>query len=143
MKMSRIALLTAGLALVSSACFALPPMFQHANVMNTSPDIPAAQAKVKFGKTDNGNTTIDLVVKHLAEPEKLLPRASTYVVWVSEDRDAAPTNVGALMVDRNRKGTLRTLTPLHTFKLFVTAEASGQAQQPTGTRLIWIDRAES
>jgi hypothetical protein len=42
-------------------------------------------------------------------------------------------------VDNHRKATLKTITPLQTFQLFVTAEASGQVQAPTGTRLIWID----
>jgi len=143
MRFSRITLMMAGLALASCAAFALPPMFQHANVMNVSPDIPAAQAKVKFGKSDNGNTTINLEVKYLAEPEKLQPRAATYVVWVSEDKDAPPQNVGALMVDKHRKATLRTVTPLHTFRLFVTAEADGQVQMPTGPRLIWTERNSS
>ena len=143
MRFSRITLVTAGLAFASGAAFALPPMFQHANVMTVSPDIPAAQAKVKFGKSDNGNTTIDLVVKYLAEPEKLRPRAATYVVWVGEDKDAPPQNVGALKVDGHRKATLKTITPLHAFRLFVTAEADGQVQQPTGPRLIWTDRNPS
>lgn len=141
MNISRITLMTALLALAPSAAYALPSLFQHANTMNVSPDIPAAQGKVKFGKTDNGNTTIDLVVKYLAEPQKLAPPAAIYVVWVNAGQDAQPQNIGSLKVDAKRKGTLKTITPMHTFKLFVTAEANGEVQAPTGERLLWIERA--
>jgi hypothetical protein len=125
------------LALSPIAAYALPTMFQHADTMTVSPDIPAAQGKVKFGKADNGNTSIDLMVKYLADPQKLQPPEATYVAWVSSTQDSTPQNVGALKVDNHRKGTLKTITPLQNFQLFVTAEASGQVQAPTGTRLIW------
>ena len=137
----RKTLVTALLALAPAAAFALPPMFQHANTMNVSPDIPAAKGQVKFSKSDNGNTTINLTVKYLAEPQKLQPPAAIYVVWVSADKDSQPQNIGSLKVDDKRKGTLRTVTPLHTFRLFVTAEADGQIQTPTGQRLLWVERA--
>jgi hypothetical protein len=130
---------TAILALAPISAYALPTMFQHADNMSVSPDIPAAQGKVKFAKADNGNTSIDLIVKYLADPQKLQPPSATYVAWVSPDKDSPAQNIGALQVNGNRKGTLKTVTPLHTFELFVTAEASGQVQAPTGERLIWID----
>jgi len=139
MRTSHLTLLTVILALSPITAYALPTMFQHANTMNVSPDIPAASGKVKFGKANNGNTSIDLMVKYLADPQKLQPPEAIYVVWVSADKDSPAQNVGALMVDDHRKGTLKTVTPLHTFQLFVTAEASGQVQTPTGTRLIWTE----
>lgn len=140
MRFSRITLITAILALAPVSAYALPTMFQHANTMSVSPDIPAAQGTVKFGKSDNGNTTISMVVKYLAEPEKLVPPAATYVVWAHADKDAAPQNIGSLAVDKHRKGSLKTVTPFHSFRLFVTAEPNGQIQAPTGQRLLWIER---
>ncbi|MBI3549272.1 MAG: hypothetical protein HY078_09550 [Elusimicrobia bacterium] len=115
-----------------SGCATSPPL-------STSPLIPAAEAKVKFERTRNDNTEINLRVKHLAEPEKLTPPAHTYVAWMRSSKDAAPQNIGALVVDKNLTGELQSLTPMHSFELFVTAEASGQVQQPTGKPLLWTN----
>jgi hypothetical protein len=105
--------------------------------LSVSPTIPAAEGTAKIEKAENGNTSIVVVVRHLAEPGKLTPPANAYVVWVRGGKDAAPQNVGALAVDKNLSGELRTTTPLATFDLFITAEESGQAQQPTGKQLLW------
>ena len=105
--------------------------------LNTSSEIPAAEASVKFERTRNDNTEIDLRVKHLADPEKLTPPAQTYVAWVRADKDEAPQNIGGLVVDDKLNGKLKTVTPMHSFELFVTAEASGQVRKPTGKPLLW------
>jgi hypothetical protein len=110
-----------------------------AHTMSSSPAVPAAQGQVKFEKAANDNTGIDLTVKHMADPQKLTPPAQHYVVWTRQNKDAAPQNIGALSVDKNLTGTLKTVTPLHGFELFVTAEGSGQVQQPTGEPLLWTD----
>jgi len=139
MRNSRITLVTIALALSPVAAFALPGIFQHATAMNVSPDIPAAQGKAKFSKTNDGNIAINLSVKYLADPQKLMPPAAVYAVWVSKDKDSAAQNIGALKVGKDREGSLKSVTPLHAFDLFVTAEANGQIQAPTGPRLLWID----
>ena len=137
MRTSRIMLVTVALALAPAGAFA--GIFTHATVMNVSPDIPAAQGKVKFSKTDDGNIAIALSVKYLADPQKLQPPAAIYTVWVRKDKDAAAQNIGALKVEKDRKGDLKSVTPLRAFQLFVTAEANGQVQEPTGVQLLWVD----
>lgn len=139
MKITRMALTTVALALSSVPVFAANGIFSHATAMNVSPEIPAAQGKVKFSKTNDGNITINLSVKYLADPQKLKPPAAIYVVWVGKDKDTVPQNIGALKVEKDREGTLKSVTPLHAFQLFVTAEANGQVQEPVGTKLLWID----
>jgi hypothetical protein len=141
MKTSRIPLVMVLLALapITGYSFALPTLFQHATLMSVSPDLPAAQARVKFAKTDNGNISIYLMVKYMAEPHKLQPPASVYVAWVRADQDSTPQNVGAIKVNGHRNGDLKTDTPLQVFELFVTAENDGQVQTPTGQRLIWTN----
>ncbi len=52
MRTSHITMVTVALALSPITAYALPSIFQHAVTMNVSPDIPAAQGKVKFDKTD-------------------------------------------------------------------------------------------
>lgn len=139
MRTSYITLAAAALALSPITACAVPDIFQRAVTMNVSPDIPAAQGKAKFNKTNDGNVSINLSVKYLADPQKLQPPAAIYVVWVSPDKDSAAQNIGALKVDDDREGKLKSVTPLHAFQLFVTAEANGQVQTPTGTKLLWIE----
>lgn len=43
---------------------------------------PAAEGKVVTANDRNGNTDIELQVKHMATPESLTPAQATYVVWV-------------------------------------------------------------
>ena len=139
MRLTRMALTTLALTLSSVAVFAANGIFTDATSMNVSPDIPAAQGKVKFSKTNDGNIAINLSVKYLADPQKLQPPAAIYVVWVGKDKDSTRQNVGALKVEKDREGSLKSVTPLHAFQLFVTAEANGQVQEPVGTKLLWID----
>jgi len=139
MRPTRMALATLVLALSPVAVFAANGIFTHATAMTVSPDIPAAQGKVKFSKTNDGNIAIHLSVKYLADPQKLQPPAAIYVVWVGRDKDSVPQNIGALKVEKDREGTLKSVTPLHAFQLFVTAEANGQVQEPVGTKLLWVD----
>ncbi len=139
MRISHVAVMTALLALSPTIAFSRPMMFHRAIKMQVSPDVPAAQGKVKYDKSDNGNISIQLEVRYLAEPQKLQPTASVYVVWVSADKDSPAQNIGALIVDNQRKGILKSTTPLQSFELFVTAETNGQIQAPTGQRLLWTD----
>lgn len=108
--------------------------------MNASAAVPAAEGHAKFGEAPNGNTSISLTVKHLADPQKLTPPASNYVVWLRAGKDAAPQNIGALAVDKNLVGRLKTVTAQRSFDLFVTAEGSGQVQAPAGAPLLWTSR---
>jgi hypothetical protein len=105
--------------------------------LSASPEVPAAEGTVRFGKTKNENVSISLVVKHLANPEKLTPPASQYVVWIQPNKSAAPQSLGALKVDKNLEAALDTETAIHSFDLFITAEGSAQALEPAGKPLLW------
>jgi len=107
--------------------------------LSSSPTLPAVEGNAKFVATKNNNTRITLTVKHLPQPEKLTPPANQYIVWTRAGEYEAAQNIGALVVDKNLNGKLETETPLHTFELFITAEASGQIQRPSGEPLLWIN----
>lgn len=132
-------LLTLGLltgAVLSSNC-SLPGFVRGGGQsMTASPKVPAAEGSVKFGKAANDNTSIDLEVKHLADPEKLTPPAQVYVVWIRPAAGAPAQNIGALVVDKNLTGRLKTVTALHAFELLVTAESSRVPAEPTGEPLL-------
>ena len=102
----------------------------NTGIMMASSTLPASEGKVKYSVTKNDNTRIALTVKHLAHPSKLTPPANVYVVWTRDTK-------GALKVDKDLNGTLDAETPLHSFEIFLTAEASGEVQQPTDPHLLW------
>ena len=107
--------------------------------LETSNVIPAANGQVVAANTDNGNVKLDLKVKYMAPPMKIRPGATNYVVWVrpGEGTQAIPQNIGALTIDDELNGRLKTLTPLKNFSLFITAEHSTQVSVPTGDELMW------
>lgn len=106
--------------------------------LTSSGDIPAAASTVKTGINDNGNTTFELTVEHLALPERVDPAATVYVVWTrGRESGAAVQNMGALIVDDNLNGSFSGVTPLKEFELFVTAEPTLSNTSPTGKALLY------
>ena len=106
--------------------------------LTSSPDIPGAQSTAKVSTTDNGNTQIDLIVEHLASPERIDQDATVYVVWVrGNEADAQPQNLGALKVNDDLKGSISATTPLRSFDLYVTAEPSQLSTAPKGRTLLY------
>lgn len=108
----------------------------HKVPMQTSQQIPAAQANVKVNKGDAGNSIVKLDVKHLAPPEKLVPGAKHFVVWV-QPSNGTVQNVGAFDVGEDRKATFETKTPHKDFSVFVTAEPEMTATMPSSERLLF------
>jgi hypothetical protein len=102
-----------------------------------SAELPRSEATVSIRKTRDAETRIDLAVKHLKQPEKLVPPGYLYVAWVRRDMEAPALNIGVLELDRNLNGELHALTPLNHFELFVTAESSPEIDKPTGSPLLW------
>ncbi|MDP3541765.1 MAG: hypothetical protein Q8T11_04775 [Elusimicrobiota bacterium] len=125
-------LLAAGAALLAAGC-------AGTETLSASPALPAAEGTVRCAKAANDNTSIDLKVKHLANPDRLTPPAAVYVVWTKTDKDAEPRNIGALTVDESLTGRLKTVTSLRRFELFVTGEATGQAPSPSGEPVLWAN----
>jgi len=97
--------------------------------------VPAARGKVTGGKDANGNTTVKIAAEHLAEPGKLSPPGSDYVVWFQE-KGAEPQTQGRMRIDKNLKGSFETSTPLRNFDIFVTAESDASSKRPTGTEVF-------
>lgn len=91
---------------------------------------------MKASPTENGNTAVEVHVRHLAPPGRLDAAATTYIVWVQAAGETAPQNLGALRVDEKLRGTLRTVTPFRRFDVFVTPEPGPTAVTPTGRRLL-------
>jgi hypothetical protein len=117
-----------------TACAAGPSTFG----LRGGPEIPASEGTVTASPGDNNqNTKIVVVVKHLAVPDRVVPGATSYVVWVQRSADERNAqNVGALQVNDKLDGRLETVTSLKQFLLFITAEQSPSAMAPTGKTLM-------
>ncbi len=97
--------------------------------------VPAARGSVNTGKDKNGNTKLKVETEHLAEPGKLSPPRTAYVVWFQE-KNGEPAMQGQLRTDKNLKGSFEAVTPLRNFDVFITAESDPGAKQPGGTEVF-------
>src|SRR5690349_24504363 len=98
----------------------------HASSRNTS-----GEGTVEATRGENGNTDIEVLVKHLSSPSKVESDSSVYVVWLQPLGDAEIQNLGALRVDDNLVGTFNTTTPHSSFVLSITPEPSARMSQPS------------
>jgi len=105
----------------------------------TSSVVPAAQGSVKVKKDNNNNYSIDLNIIRLADPKRLEPSKSTYVVWI-ETSENGSKNIGSLntsssMFSKTLKSSLKTVSPFKPVSLFITAEDNADIQYP-GTQVV-------
>jgi hypothetical protein len=107
----------------------------HKVQMNPTTSVPAAQGHADISHDDNGNTVVDLKVKHLARPENLSPPGTVYVVWFQPNGQPAQ-NQGVLRVDSDLNGELKSTTPLKNFDIVVTAEPGPTVSAPTGAEIM-------
>ena len=98
--------------------------------MQSGPGVPASQGTVNVTEADNGNTNVDVRVKHLAPAHKMASDSTVYVVWLHAPQGGTQ-NLGALTLNDNLEGRLEALTPHRRFVLTVTPEPSAQATMPT------------
>jgi hypothetical protein len=98
--------------------------------MNASAENTSGQGTIETHVDKNGNTQVELLVKHLSDPSKVAIGASTYVVWI-RPYNATIQNVGALQVSDELVGKFNTTTPHRAFTLMVTPEPSARMSQPT------------
>ncbi|MBK7864172.1 MAG: hypothetical protein IPJ65_37370 [Archangiaceae bacterium] len=102
----------------------------------TAEGIPSAQGDVRAVTSKDLNKRVTVEVKHMAPPSRIQSGATVYVVWARPDGSDTVQNIGALRVDKNLTGSLTTMLPYQSFKLFITAEPSGSMTQPTGEELL-------
>ena len=132
--------LTGALSAVCAALSACAGLDVGGRQLHRSPEVRSAEGTVKFQKIGSDETGIELRVKNLKEPEEMVPPGYSYVAWVRSTPEDPAHNVGPLNLDDDLSGELRTETPLRRFELFVTAEPTSDAAEPTGQRLLWASR---
>ncbi|MBA2500887.1 MAG: hypothetical protein H0V30_14270 [Chitinophagaceae bacterium] len=110
----------------------------------TSSVVPSAEGSVKVKKDNNNNYSIDLNVIRLADPKRLEPSKSTYVVWI-ETAENGSKNIGSLntsssMFSKTLKSSLKTVSPFKPVSLFITAEDNADIQYPGSQVVLRTDR---
>ena len=110
----------------------------------TSSVVPAAEGSVKVKKDKNNNYSIDLNVIRLADPKRLEPSKSTYVVWIETEENGSK-NIGSLntsssMFSKTLKSSLKTVSPFKPVSFFITAEDNADIQYPGSQVVLRTDR---
>lgn len=120
----------AGLLVFSQTACGLFGSSAPKQTMLTSAENTSGEGTVQAKAGGNGNTELEVRVKHLSSPSKVAADASVYVVWI-QPRNAEIQNVGALQVDDDLVGKLNTTTPHRAFTVTVTPEPSARMASPT------------
>lgn len=106
----------------------------------TSAVVPAAQGSAKITKDANNNYAVHVKIKNLAEPDRLQPKKSVYVVWlVTKDQNIK--NLGQLKSSSGffssvLEGELETVTPFYPTRIFITAEDEPNVQRPGNNNIL-------
>lgn len=111
---------------------------------NTSTLVPAAEGKIKIKQDKNKNYALKVDVKNLAEPGKLQPARSTYVVWMETEQNGVK-NLGQLnssngVFSQALKASLETVTSFRPVSFFITAEDNGEMEYPGSQVVLRTDR---
>jgi hypothetical protein len=91
---------------------------------------PAAQGKVITSNDRNGNTEVEVQVKHVASPHALTPPHQSYVVWV-QPRGMQPQVLGTLRINEDLEGSLKATTTYKEFDVLITAEDNLKPEAPS------------
>jgi len=97
---------------------------------------PAAEGKIYTSTDRNGNTKVEVKVKHMATPESLTPSRHAYVVWLSP-RGQQPQVLGVLRINGDTlEGSIAGTTTEKVFDVVVTAEDNPSPTSPLGTEIL-------
>lgn len=109
----------------------------------TSTVVPTADGSVKVSKDNNNNYSVDINIKHLANPNRLVPEKSMYVVWAETQngtRNIGRLNTSSGMLSSTLKSSLKTVLPYKPTMIFVTAENDAAIQYP-GQQVVLTTRS--
>lgn len=101
---------------------------------------PAAKGSVKIKKDNNKNYMIKIKIANLAEPSRLQPPKSVFVVWMVSN-NANPQNIGQIKSSSNFMSSkltayFETVSSVKPNKLFITAEDDANIQYPVSPIIL-------
>ncbi len=128
-------LATAALLLLLNSCSNKIPFA-------TSTVVPTADGSVKMNRDNNNNYSININIKHLAQPNRLVPAKTTYVVWAETangTRNIGRLNSSSGLFSSTLKSSLKTVSPDKPTMIFITAENDANIQYP-GSQVVMTTR---
>ncbi|MDP4239073.1 MAG: hypothetical protein Q8904_06325 [Bacteroidota bacterium] len=96
---------------------------------------PAADGSVTITKDQNNNYVINMKVKYLASPDRLVPARKCYVVWLLTN-SGTNINLGMLIGDKNNNASFKSVNSSKPIQIFVTAEDAGDLSFPGNQELF-------
>ncbi|MGV8879972.1 MAG: hypothetical protein ACOH2A_13185 [Sphingobacteriaceae bacterium] len=101
--------------------------------------VPAASGYVKLEKNKNGNYAMTVITVNLAQPNKLSPPKSVYVVWM-ETKGNPIRNIGMIKSNTSffsdeLNGEMKSTSTFKPTSIFITAEEEGSVNYP-GTQIV-------
>ncbi len=103
--------------------------------LNNTGTAPAAMGTIVTSNDRNGNTRVEVKVKHMASPQSLTPSKNAYVVWI-QPHGQPPQSLGQLRINEKLEGSLKATTPEKIFDVFITAEDNPRPDSPSGTEIL-------
>jgi hypothetical protein len=102
--------------------------------------VPSAEGTVSIKQDKNNNYDIDLTVNRLAEPERLTPPKSIYVVWM-ETSQSGVQNIGQLQTgtkgfSNSLTSSLKTVSSHRPTGFIITAEDDATGNYPGMTVVL-------
>ncbi|MDP4290392.1 MAG: hypothetical protein Q8908_04855 [Bacteroidota bacterium] len=91
--------------------------------------IPSASASVTIKTDKNKNYNLNVVVKHMAGPERLTPPRQNYVVWIGTT-EKGNMNMGRLSISKGLTGSVKVVTPFKPNVVFISAEDDSGVTTP-------------
>jgi len=115
--------------------FMLPSCARKMTFQNST-IVPSAEGSVKIKKDKNQNYYIDLSTIGLADPSRLDPPKSIYIVWMNTDQNGTK-KVGQLktsssLLSKTLKSSLKTSVPYNPTGFFISAEDNADVPSPSG-----------
>lgn len=109
-------------------------------VFQNSYVVPAAKGDVRVTRDNNENYRIKIALHDLAEPTRLQPAKSTYVVWMVTD-GGLTMNLGQInsstgFLSNQLKANFETVSSSKPIKIFITAENDGSIIYPGGQQVL-------
>jgi hypothetical protein len=130
MKHSKTSLLVTVCLLLATAAWAREDRLTNTGVA------PAAEGKVVTSTDRNGNTGVEIYVKHMATPQSLTPARQTYTRLGSAARQGGQSFWEWLRINEDLEGSLTAATPYKDFDVLVTAEDSMKPESPSSTVIL-------
>lgn len=98
--------------------------------------VPSATGNVTVKKDKNKNYVINVSVQNLADPQKLSPSKSTYLVWTESKNDPVQKLGQITPSGKALQGSLRATTTSEPTDVFITAEDNPNLQYPDGRIIL-------